>query len=78
MPRAARNSLRLWQKRNQTAHSRGFRRSFFTPQQHAANARQNGIGEQGALDLFLPYKGGERKHPPFAGHHRTAFADPTF
>ena len=58
--------------------SRGFRRSFFTPQQHAANARQNGVGEQGALDLFLPYKGGERKHPPFAGHHRTAFADPTF
>ena len=51
---------------------------LFTPQQHAANARQNGIGEQGALDLFLPYKGGERKHPPFAGHHRTAFADPTF
>ena len=47
-------------------------------QQHAANARQNGVGEQGALDLFLPYKGGERKHPPFAGHHRTAFADPTF
>ena len=78
VPRAARNSLRLWQKRSQTAHSRGFRRSFFTPQQHAANARQNGIGEQGALDLFLPYKGGERKHPPFAGHHRTAFADPTF
>ena len=78
VPRTARNNLGLWQKRSQTTHSRGFRRSFFTPQQHAANTRQNGVGEQGALDLFLPYKGGERKHPPFAGHHRTAFADPTF
>ncbi|MFR6519190.1 MAG: hypothetical protein ACLUPV_08195 [Bilophila wadsworthia] len=67
--------MRLWQKRSQTAHSRGFRRSFFTPQQHAAMLGRR-HWRASALDLFLPYKGGE-KTPAIAGHHRTAFADPT-
>lgn len=66
VPRTARNSLRLWQKRNQTAHSRGFRRSFFSP---AATRRQCSLQtqhyEQGAFDLFLPYKGSENtRHLP--------------
>ena len=34
------------------------------------------LASKARLNLFLPYKGGERKHPPFAGHHRTRLRGP--